>query len=72
MKVHLCTWNVRGLNDPIKLSEVKNFLNKNNIQIIALIETRVQIHHFPNLVDTRLGRPIRLVVRRAESGLDGF
>lgn len=45
MKVHLCTWNVRGLNDPIKLSEVKNFINKNNIQIIALISTRVRVNN---------------------------
>lgn len=38
----LTTWNVRGLNDPLKQKEVKNFLNKSHISYIALFETRVR------------------------------
>ncbi|XP_056697410.1 uncharacterized protein [Spinacia oleracea] len=34
--------NVRGLNDPIKVVEIKKFLANNNISVVALLETKVQ------------------------------
>lgn len=42
MRFNLCTWNVRGLNEPLKVSEVKHLINIHNMKIIALIETRVK------------------------------
>ena len=54
-KVNLCTWNVRGFNDPVKASEVKHLLQVNNVNIIALLETRVKIAKFPRL-SSKLGR----------------
>lgn len=38
----LCSWNIRGLNDPIKHREVKKYLYSNNIKLVALIETKVK------------------------------
>lgn len=38
----VCTWNVRGLNDPNKVVEVRRLLNVHKINVIALVETRVK------------------------------
>lgn len=35
-------WNVRGLNDPIKIKEVKAFVQHQNAYCYALFETRVR------------------------------
>ncbi|XP_021836060.2 uncharacterized protein [Spinacia oleracea] len=40
--MNISTWNVRGLNDPIKVVEIKKFLASNNISVVALLETKVQ------------------------------
>lgn len=42
--MNICTWNVRGINDPLKVVEVKKVLGENKIALVALIETRVKIH----------------------------
>ncbi|XP_050238227.1 uncharacterized protein LOC126687715 [Mercurialis annua] len=36
------TWNIRGLNEPLKQAEVKRLLAKNNIALAGIIETRVR------------------------------
>ncbi|XP_056683679.1 uncharacterized protein [Spinacia oleracea] len=36
----ICSWNVKGLNDPSKVVEVKKILSRHNISVIAIIETR--------------------------------
>lgn len=38
----LCWWNVRGLNDPLKVREVKRLLNKQCVYVCGLFETRVK------------------------------
>lgn len=38
----LCTWNIRGLNNPLKLGEIKKFIKDNKIACFALLETRVK------------------------------
>nr|CCA65981.1 hypothetical protein [Beta vulgaris subsp. vulgaris] len=38
----ITTWNVRGLNDPIKVKEVKHFLHSQKISLCSLFETRVR------------------------------
>ncbi|XP_074315283.1 uncharacterized protein LOC141651469 [Silene latifolia] len=40
MKV--AAWNVRGFNNPIKHSEVMNYIYENKLDLIALLETRVK------------------------------
>jgi len=54
MKHNICTWNVRGLNDPLKIGEIRKLISSNNIQIIALVETRVKMHNF-NKVSIKFG-----------------
>ncbi|XP_021850220.2 uncharacterized protein [Spinacia oleracea] len=41
--MNICTWNVRGLNEPRKAVEIRRFLNKQSINVVSLIETRVRI-----------------------------
>src|SRR5688572_16397277 len=38
----LAAWNVRGMNSPIKIKEVRNFLIGNNISVIGLMETKIK------------------------------
>lgn len=39
------TWNMRGLNNPAKLGEIKKFTGKYSISLMALLETRVKSHN---------------------------
>ena len=39
------SWNVRGMNDPFKLKEIKDFLHINKVNVCALLETRVGPHN---------------------------
>lgn len=38
----LCSWNVRGFNDPSKCSELKHFLSSQHLTVFGLLETRVK------------------------------
>lgn len=38
----LLSWNIRGLNDPNKIKEVKNYIVSNLICLVGLFETRVK------------------------------
>ncbi|XP_074293358.1 uncharacterized protein LOC141620364 [Silene latifolia] len=40
----IASWNIRGFNSPIKHSEVRDYLKDNNIDILALLETRVKVN----------------------------
>ncbi|KAF8042065.1 hypothetical protein BT93_A0611 [Corymbia citriodora subsp. variegata] len=42
-------WNVRGLMNPIKQAEVRQFVRQNNIYCVGLLETKVPVNNFPNL-----------------------
>ncbi|XP_074301301.1 uncharacterized protein LOC141632678 [Silene latifolia] len=39
----IASWNVRGLNCPLKQNDVRDFLNQNHLDVVALLETRVKI-----------------------------
>ncbi|XP_056698287.1 uncharacterized protein [Spinacia oleracea] len=41
--MNICTWNIRGLNEPLKANEVRRFLNNHSIHVVALLETRVRL-----------------------------
>lgn len=38
----MCTWNVRGLNQPFKQKEVLLFLRKNKIYLFGCLEARIK------------------------------
>ncbi|XP_021863179.1 uncharacterized protein [Spinacia oleracea] len=50
----ICSWNVRGINAPSKVVEVRRFLQKNNVDVVALVETRVRENNVKK-VQTKLG-----------------
>ncbi|XP_022014976.1 uncharacterized protein LOC110914495 [Helianthus annuus] len=39
----IAAWNVRGLNHPLKQKEVQKFVKGNNLQVIAILESHVQV-----------------------------
>ncbi|XP_074278217.1 uncharacterized protein LOC141601810 [Silene latifolia] len=42
----ISSWNIRGLNDPIKQMEVRSYLSKNKVEVLGLLETRVKSNNF--------------------------
>ncbi|GAV83884.1 Exo_endo_phos domain-containing protein, partial [Cephalotus follicularis] len=38
-------WNVRGLNDPSKQSEIRAFISSNSISLLGILESRVRVHN---------------------------
>ena len=42
MKLRILSWNVRGVNDPVKRKVIKNFIRNHRVDIICLQETKVQ------------------------------
>lgn len=47
-------WNVRGLNKPSKMHEIKWFLHNNKLGLFGLLETRVKACN-TDRISTRLG-----------------
>ncbi|XP_074271470.1 uncharacterized protein LOC141595405 [Silene latifolia] len=46
----ISSWNIRGLNDPIKQQEIKGYLIKNKVEVFGLLETRVKINNFAAII----------------------
>ncbi|XP_074305770.1 uncharacterized protein LOC141640991 [Silene latifolia] len=42
----ISSWNIRGLNDPIKQMEVRSYMTKNKVEVLGLLETRVKSNNF--------------------------
>ena len=40
--VKFASWNIRGLNDPLKQREVRSFVKSQALVFICLVETRVR------------------------------
>lgn len=38
----VCSWNIRGLNDPNKTTTLSKFLSRNKVDVMAVLETRVK------------------------------
>ncbi|KAK9681646.1 hypothetical protein RND81_10G017700 [Saponaria officinalis] len=38
----ICSWNIRGCNDPLKMQEVCSFLRRENLDVFGILETRVK------------------------------
>ena len=41
MKIKILSWNVRGVNDPVKRRVIKSFLRSNRVDLVCLQETKV-------------------------------
>ncbi|XP_060183587.1 uncharacterized protein LOC132613540 [Lycium barbarum] len=46
----ISTWNIRGLNQPLKQKELKLFLQKNKIELFGCLETRVRENKAQNIL----------------------
>ncbi|XP_019248742.1 PREDICTED: uncharacterized protein LOC109228008 [Nicotiana attenuata] len=46
----ISTWNIRGLNKPYKQKELRNFLQKNKVDILGCLETRVKEKKAKNIL----------------------
>lgn len=49
LDMKLSTWNIRGLNEPLKSEEVKKHLHTHTVGVMAIIETRVKVQNKPKL-----------------------
>ena len=45
----ICAWNVRGLNWPNKPEDLKLFLNKQHVGLMALLETKIKPGNFDSI-----------------------
>lgn len=43
--MNIVSWNIRGLNSPIKVKEVKQFISKYKVDPLVICETRVKFHN---------------------------
>ncbi|KAK9755868.1 hypothetical protein RND81_01G056400 [Saponaria officinalis] len=50
----LCTWNIRGCNDSLKLQEAIGILRRENLDVFGLLETRIKAHKASSSISTRL------------------
>lgn len=50
----ISSWNIRSMNSPGKIKEVRNFLEVNKVSIIGLVETKIKEHKAVN-VQKQLG-----------------
>lgn len=55
-----CSWNVRGLNDPVKRRAMGDFLRLASVEVCCLLETRVRNANFSSLL-ARFGAKWRCV-----------
>lgn len=73
--IYICTWNVRGLNDPLKIKEVKPFIDSNKFTMFALTDTRVKLTNKDkckgSLVGFGLGVIPIIIIPKAKSDLLG-
>lgn len=46
----MLTWNVRGLNIPIKYSAIKEIITKRHISLVGLIETKLKKVTQPKII----------------------
>lgn len=72
----MCTWNVRGLNNPVKIREIKQFVLNNKLTLFALLETGVKAHNHERIMN-KFGRQWKWAhnygtLREVEFGLPGI
>ena len=52
--VKFATWNIRGLNDPLKQKEVRSFVVSNDLDFVCILETRVRISNKDRIFNSLL------------------
>ena len=52
--VKFATWNIRGLNDPLKKKEVRSFVISNDLDFVCILETRVRISNKDRIFNSPL------------------
>ncbi|XP_050220840.1 uncharacterized protein LOC126671160 [Mercurialis annua] len=45
----LAVWNIRGLNNPLKQSEIASLIRRNKLSVVGIVETRVSHAQFDNV-----------------------
>lgn len=41
-KLHIWAWNIRGLNDALKIEAINTYSRSNRLAIIGILETRIR------------------------------
>jgi exonuclease III len=49
--LHFGSWNMRGLNDPIKQKEVASFVRANNLSLFGLLEHKIREANYPRIIN---------------------
>lgn len=47
--INIASWNIRGLNSPLKQNEIKLFILDKEINIIDILEVKVRLQNFQNI-----------------------
>ena len=66
--VSWCTWNVRGLNSPVKCRAVKDFLAVSTVGFYCILDTRVREENFV-LISRRFGDSWGFISNYSNSGV---
>ena len=72
MKLRILSWNVRGVNDPVKRKVIKNFIRNHRVDIICLQETKVQEMKSEIVRSLGVGRFLDWTALNAEGSTGGI
>ena len=72
MKIKILSWNVRGVNDPVKRSVIKSFLRSNRVDLVCLQETKVQQMNIGMVRSLGVGRYLNWIALDAEGSAGGI
>ena len=43
--IKLASWNIRGMNDPLKQKELRSLVRDHSLSVVCILETRVRSHN---------------------------
>ena len=72
MKIKILSWNVRGVNDPVKRSVIKGFLRSNRVNLVCFQETKVQQMNVGMVRSLGVGRFLNWIALDAEGSAGGI
>ena len=72
MKIKILSWNVRGVNDPVKRSVIKGFLRSNRVDLVCFQETKVQQMNVGMVRSLGVGRFLNWTALDAEGSAGGI
>ena len=68
LMISWCSWNVRGLNSPIKCTTVLDFLVVSTVDFCCILETRVHEENFCS-ISKRFGDSWDIITNYSSSGI---